>query len=365
MKEPEEDSRLRDDQRSTKRKPVDIPPSALVVKAKFWTEPDRAKVKEIAQYIIETGEAHTHPDVTYGPISKDSDVRYLEEFSLAERFQYDEDHWCVCAVCPHDLPQFKNDGVICWLPKEGTIKVAGRDCFKRLNPEMHRKAQAHYQARKKSRSDEAYLLSRLYHVPVLLGDLDHDIKVAKSFENVRAAFHSALRQHGLTELAKHTSYGKLKLDRRGRKGITGKDDYAFIEGAIFLSNTGGGFSSMLTRSRQALAKLDFGAMWEHAIYAMGDKEKAHNATMFGGAMTSWKRAVEDLERMRAFIRPSTGRALERWSLEAETSFPMLFEYAQEQIRIGLSPTRSTVIVIPEQARADLSTPPDMGPALKS
>lgn len=365
MKEPEEDSHLRDDQRATKRKPVDIPRSAREVKAKFWTEPDRAKVKEIARHIIETGEAHTHPDVTYGPISEDADVRFLEVFSLAEKFQYDVDHWCVCAVCPHDLPQFKNNGVICWLPKEGTIKVAGWDCFKRLNPELHRKAEARYHAQRKSRSDEAYLLSRLCYVPVLISDLDHDLKVAKAFENVRAAFHSALRQHGLTELPRHTAYGNLKLDRRGRSGISGKDDYAIIKGETFLSSKGGAFSAMLARSRQALANLDFGAMWEHAIYAMSDTEKAHNVTVFGGAMTSWKRAVEDLERMRAFIRPSTGRALERWSLEPETSFPMLFEYAQEQIRIGLSPTRSTVIVIPEQARADLSTPPDMGPALKN
>jgi hypothetical protein len=229
---------LLDGQQTTKRKPVVIPASARAIKAKFWSEPDRAKVKEIAHYITETGEAHLHPDVTYAPIPKDADVRFLEVFSLAEKFQYDEDKWCVCAACPHDLPQFKNDGVVCWLPEEGTIKIVGWDCFKARNPEAHKKAADRYQAQKKSRNDEAYLLGRLFYVPILLGDLDHDIVVAEAFENVRTAFHIALHEHGLRDLSRHVMHGKLRLDVRRRDGLAGNAEYATISGDQFLSNKG-------------------------------------------------------------------------------------------------------------------------------
>ena len=126
----------------TKRTPVEVPDSAREVKARFWEEPDRALVLEIVRRVSQTGDAFAHPDVTYGPIPDDADVVFLEVFSLDEKFATDEDLWCVCAACPHDFPQFKNNGVVVWLRQEGTIKIVGWDCFKSHNPEAHAKAAA-------------------------------------------------------------------------------------------------------------------------------------------------------------------------------------------------------------------------------
>jgi hypothetical protein len=349
----------------TKRTPIDIPPSARELKARFWSEPERATVLEIAKYISETGEAHSHPDVTYGPIPKEADVLFLEVFSLVERFQYDVDHWCVCAACPHDLPQFKNNGVVCWVPEEGTIKIVGWDCFKARNPEAHRKAAERYNEQQRSRRDEAYLLTRLFHVPVLLRDLDDDIVIAEAFEVVRALFHKALIELGLDDLRRHIHYGRLCLDRRRRGGITGTVEYATVAGYQFLDRTGGAFSTRLGKVRRVLTELDFGTSWQETVFAMDAKQKARTVERLGTSIKAWTRVRDELDRMRPFIQPATGRMIERWSMEPETTFPMFFEYTEAGIRIGHSKLRNTLIEISQEARAPFSVLPETGPTLKS
>ena len=75
--------------RKTKRSPVHIPDKARETKANFWAKPERALAREIAKYISETALAHMHPSVTYGPIAKNSEIHFLQKFSLNGKFKHD------------------------------------------------------------------------------------------------------------------------------------------------------------------------------------------------------------------------------------------------------------------------------------
>lgn len=357
--------------KTTKRTPVDIPDSARHVKANFWDEPERGLVLTIARYVSLTGEAHTHQDVTYGPIPQDADVRFLEVFSLDEKFKHDVDRWCVCSACPHDLPQFKNDGVVCWLPREGTIKIVGWDCFKRHNPEAHRKAAARYELDRAKRSDEKYLLARLYNVPILLSDLNIDVAIAHAVEIVRRDFHAALISQKLTDLPRHMKKGVLRLDESkmqishgtgSRRTVRTKPEYATIKGCKFLEGTSRSLTERLERVRTLLTSLNFGNRWEDAVMTMTDHEKADAAQAFGTALKDWGDVRADITEMRRFLGYATGKTIQAWSMKPNPTYPMFFEFTEAAIRIGMSPTRNVVVNIPVAALEALSVLPDMGSA---
>lgn len=358
-----------------RRRPVDIPASAREVKARFLDEPDRTLVLAIAKYVSETGEAHTHPSVTYTPVTRDCEVRYLQDFELHERFHADEDHWCVCAACPHDYPQFKKHGMIVWLPQEGTIKIIGGDCFKRLNPEAHARAEARWKADREQRSNEEYLLARLWQVPILADAIKHDLAIARAFDRVRTDFHVAIVKERLEELSRHVTGDKLiKLTRvirnthgtGSRQSITTREVYAEIKGATeFFDRAASSFSKRLATVEKALQPLNFGADWQSAVLDMSEDDKQEAARTVGATLMDWQEIRKRLDKCRDFIGQETGKTIENWSDLPGCPYPMFFEFAEEKIRIGLTPTRNTVVLLPLAAREPLSVLPTLSPDRKN
>lgn len=359
----------RQSHRRRKKTAVAIPDSSRTVKDWFLTEPERAKVLEIVKYVSETGKAHLHPDVTYAPIVKGSRIKYLEVFSLVEKFKYDEDNWCVCAACPHDFPQFKNQGIVAWLEDDRTIKIIGWDCFKRHDPDAHRAAEAIYHQDKAKRSDEEYLLRRAHLIPLLATDVAHDAAIARAFDGVRAKFHAAIHVHKLTELYRHVQKGQLKLEVRkrqhtyggGSKTVTTHPLYASIKGYAFLSTKGGNFGHKFAAVAAVLRELEARNLTPERVVSMSDAEKGKAAGDLGTALADLRSVRLELEDAREFIGPITGRTMQRWSREPNTTYAMLFEYDEVAMRIGMSPLDCTVVEIPVEARERLSGLPDIAP----
>ena len=211
-----------------KRQRIDIPPSAREVKARFWTEPERALVLKIKRFCEEKATPHLHPDVTHNAPPSDTVPRFLEKFDLPDKFSRDEDLWCPCPICSPERPQFKKDGVITWWPDEGVIRVIGGDCFQTLNPEGYEQAQRQYKADVKQRADETYLLRTLWRIPLLRSDILLDLQIARAVDAVRANLIAALAEHQIA-LWPNMKSGVLQLARNSRSSTMANAAKRYVE----------------------------------------------------------------------------------------------------------------------------------------
>ena len=349
-------------QRQTKTTKIDVPDAARTPKADYWEEPSRELVLQIAHYVAETVHAHLHPAVTYQPVIKGSPIKFLEMFDLAENLATDEDKWCLCAACGHDHPKFKRNGVICWFPEDGTIKIVGRDCYKSLDPENFEKADAQYRRDVAERKDESYLLKRLPQVPVLLTDIDNDIAVAAAIIDLRARLGAAMQTPRVSELVDHVKNGELYVDT-GAKSSTGQGVralYARIEGTSLLTR---GYPAVrdLRQAKAALMRLDWGDELPSRLANLSLKQKAEAASLFGNAWETWRTARGVIEDMQLFLSPVTGKTLETWSARPDATLSFYFSYADDEFKLGLSPTRCETVAIPMAARERLASLPTLVP----
>ena len=353
----------------TKRTKVQVPDSAFEIKAKFWQSPAWELVREIAQFVSTTGLAHMHPAITYGQVLKGSQVMFLEVFDLVQKFATRDDDWCLCAVCWHHYPQFKNHGVIAWFPDEGTIKIMGWDCYKALDPEGHAAAAAQFRLDEAQRSNERYLISRLPQVPILLADLEWDLAIAKAMVALRAAFVSALARQGLEDLPNHMKTGELLVFRGdGAEPSQAENDttirYAKIDGFALIGKSGLPLARDIEQARSAMRELKFGKGWEQKLASMSQQQMAKIAKLFGNALKSWETARSEIADRQLFISPEVGRTIQTWSDLPNATLRFYFEYDHERIKLGLSPSRCEIVEIPLQARERLSTLPDLTPNRK-
>jgi hypothetical protein len=355
--------------RKTKRTPVDIPASARERKAYFWEEPPRAKVLEIVRFVHETGKAHMHPDVTYTTISRDTEIRFLEVFSLAEKFKHDTGNWCVCAACQHDLPQFKDNGIVAWVPDEGIIVIIGGDCYKTLNPEGHERAMRLYEVDTARRKDETYLLRALRVVPILLSDIQSDLVIARAFEQVRREVIDALQKYGI-DLAYHAKGGKLKIEQRVKQRIHGSSSsrtvthrnvYAAIKGHSFLDPRLEKFSARFQALIGPLKAIDFEPPIQERVLSMTDSERRLAADTLRESIKELTALRRELDDARKFIRHETLATLRTWSDLPNATLQFFLEFDKAELRIGMSPLRNDVVRIPLEVYDELAPPPTMAP----
>lgn len=308
-------------QQLTKRTPVEIPDSSREVKARFWDEPPRAKVLEIRKYVSETGKAHLHPDVTYTPIIPGNDIRFLEVFDLVEKFKYDEDNWCVCAACKHDLPQFKEGGIICWFPSEGIIRIIGGDCYKRLNPERHHAAWKQYEADTRQRNDETYLLGALPVVPQLIDAMDHDAQIADALDKVRDGILRALDTYEI-DLWPHIKDGKLKKQEKTRQIVHGRGEartvvaktvHAPVRGHKFLDPRYGKLAPRFRAAARTISTINLDPPHEAKVLAMSDEERRQSVGVLSKALKEIHGLRRELEDARKLISHESKATFRTWS----------------------------------------------------
>jgi hypothetical protein len=95
---------------------VEVPEECLQSKW-FRDEPSKEIVKEIREYVAETGESHTWRGHTHTRPLKDAQVKYVGRFELPEKFLR-AGRLLVCPVCRPNTPHFgRRDGYIAWFPR--------------------------------------------------------------------------------------------------------------------------------------------------------------------------------------------------------------------------------------------------------
>ncbi len=353
--------------RRSKLLPVKIPERSRVAKPLFWGEPPRAKVLEIVRFVSETGKAHLHPEVTYSTFPPGTDIRFLEVFSLHERFKHDMESWCVCAACPHDYPKFKDNGIVCWFPAEGVIRIVGGDCYKRHDPLGHQMAWDRYAADKKKRQDETYLLGSLHIVPLLLRGLAADKVVAAAVDKLRVEVMAALKRYEL-DLGLHTKDGKLRTENRVRQKaygtnttriVTHKGLHAQIKGYKFLDLRMDRFAPRIEAIITALRKIDFAPPYEERVLSMTDGDRRRVASELGGALKGITKLHNELDDVRKFIAHETKATLRTWSQLPNASLGFFFEFDEGKMQIGMSGLRNDIIATPTMCYEALTPLPPL------
>lgn len=336
--------------------PICIPPEALMPKPWFSAHPGPEIVREIKEFIAETGRpylwrGHTHTEPPAG-----ARVAYIGEFDLPERYRAPY-YRAPCPCCSPIYPKYWELGKIAWFPDECVIRIIGPDCFRKLNPEGHDDALAAFRAEQQRERDIKYLLENLPVVPKLRAVVDKLFPTALAVDEFRATLQHRLNTTLRIDLWREIREGKLmKATRRteayvradGTEGSREVDDldlYASIEGHALLQPKAHRFAPQLQTIADSLDEL--------SLYQEPEATNPQHAAIRQKAAKSLGRQIRNLREisravgdLRKFASITTTATLRNWGQQKGRPLEIYAERTDNDFYIGIRREEKLRIELP-------------------
>ena len=196
---------------------VEIPDECKQPKPLLFAEPSAEIVKEIRDFVAETGQSHMWRGHTHTRPPVGARVKYRARFELPETFVRAR-KFLVCPVCRPNSRNFgKREGMIAWFPDEGVIRLIGPDCFAELNKEGHNEALDELAKREKREEEFKFLLSQRDQHRVALNVLKASQQVAEALDDFGARLRKTLTETLNIDLWPHVRSGELQVIEKFRK----------------------------------------------------------------------------------------------------------------------------------------------------
>ena len=154
----------------------------LEVKSIYNDEPSRETVREILEWVRQSGLPHEWHGHTHTKPPKDGPApKYLDEFDVPTRGR-NVHAIAPCPCCSPRKPKYKRGGKIAWFKDEGVIRLIGPECYKSLNASGHQEAMAELSARRKREQGIRYLANSLPRLEAMSAGLTEVRRVAFAVE---------------------------------------------------------------------------------------------------------------------------------------------------------------------------------------
>lgn len=121
-------------------------------------------------------------------------------------------HLAPCPCCHLHYPKYGKNGKIAYFPNEQVVRMLGPDCFARLNPEEHERANTVFQAEKRRTRSLQYLGSQLHKVPILIEAIKANFAIAQAVDDFQLDLLLRLDKCLNTQMWSHVrDNGQLKV----------------------------------------------------------------------------------------------------------------------------------------------------------
>jgi hypothetical protein len=167
--------------------PVEIPESARRVKADYPERPSDELVRQIKQFISETGTPHLWHGHTHTKPPRGGMIVYRGKYDLPKSHSgaLNRARWAPCPACHSESAWYYKNGMIVWFPEENVIRNIGGDCFKEYFGDIHEAAMRQFRIEEASRKNRDYLLGHLGVVPDAVRAIKHALPIAADVDKAR------------------------------------------------------------------------------------------------------------------------------------------------------------------------------------
>lgn len=335
--------------------PVDVPNEARAVKANYPERPSQALVKEIKQFIADTGTPYLWQGHTHTKPLPDSVIVYCGEFDLPKTHSgaFNRALWSPCPCCHSETAWFYKDGKIAWFPNERVIRNIGKDCFKKINSTGHDSALALYQLEEKNRKNLEYLLGNLHVVPEAVRLIESAKDCATDVDTVRRILAKRLSKiidfdiwndlrvdGALKRHVKRTENFVRADGTQGERPAFDIERHAGLDGYTLLNPHFQPMAPRLEKSLQKLRTIDFGNNWKDRVEAMSDIERHTAANNLAKPISSAREIFSEIEECRRFLSPVSISTLNAWGRHEDSPASLFLELKGAELLIGLNPDKT-------------------------
>jgi hypothetical protein len=335
--------------------PVEVPASARLPKANYPTRPDDELIREIKQFIAETGAPYRWHGHTHTRPPQDANIVYRGEFDLPKSHSgpLNRAKWAPCPCCHPETAWYWKNGKIAWFPAEHVIRIVGNDCFKKINAAGHEQAIAQFRVEERARRDREFLLAHLRVVPDAVRVIEHAIPAIRDVDNARHVLSTRLKQIIEFDIWNDLrADGILKIHGQRTDTYEGPDgtDYSRLVGFIEAYGPLRGYS-MLNPSaaplrpklERELAKLkanDFGDNFRARLDAMDDHERHRAANSLAKPIAAAKAIFAEADECRQFLSAESIATLNGWGREQRNSIRLYFKLEPGGLLVGRTEDRT-------------------------
>jgi len=337
---------------------IEIPPSALEVKAWFPDLPSDEIVTEIRTFIRETQQpwlwrGHTHTKPPPG-----APVEYLGEVHLPDEFKTQRHRWAPCPCCVPYRPKWRKDGRIAWFPEERVIRILGGDCFKAINSTGHFEAIVAMRRRESERKSLAYLASNAHLAPEIEAAVRAAIPAAAAVMTVKSLALRKLQGAFRINLWPHIS-GGLKV----REKVSEGDDRmvsAFVPFNGTLQSTAF-FDPAVAVDPDKLRKIadQLAEIPQSGFDEVQPKDREKHGRMLGRGLSAAREAFEAIERIRSMFRSGDIGTLRRWGSDEDAPIRFFIEFNDGRLRMGRAGDQTVTVQVPDAFWAALRPLPEI------
>jgi len=305
---------------------ITIPEASRVVKDWFSTrESADAAIPAIKAHIAATGETHTCFCHTHTSPPADAVPVYIGAFDLPDRFVKAK-RFAPCPCCWDETPKF-GQGKIAWFPDERVIRLIGPDCFKRLNPEAHERAQSVFEIEQERKRNTDFLLKNLPQLAKVVSVIERAITVADALATFHTELHGKLSAVQLN-LWQHVRRGgelfinvQEKEFRRGDDGemysrdIEVQRTYAQLTGYEMLEPVLEPLAASLRTTLSRIEPYNLGNGAQAAVDSMNDEQRRAVAEALSRSVRKAKEKIARINTLRKFTERVEINTLRNWATQ--------------------------------------------------
>lgn len=325
-----------------------VPASCFEVKAIFHTEPDRDTVREIQEWVRDTGlphewRGHTHTK----PPADGPPPKYIDEFDVPITGRHVH-AVAPCPCCSPLKPKYKRGGKIAWFEEEGVIRLIGPECYRTLNADGHLFAVAEMNARRKREQAIRYLSNSLPRLEAMAAAFAEVRKVTFAVEDFRKELLEALAIKDIP-LWDHCSLGVLSIFQKKtdlsitkdgeikRQEIDIKVACAPLRGHRMLQPHPKPFDMTLTNIGLGLTRIIDQIRENPDVSGWSDQYRADSLRSYNRTRRELLKLVSTIQDLQQFVGPIALPTLKRWGVLPEATLAVFVERVGREYRIGPNP----------------------------
>jgi hypothetical protein len=300
---------------------VEIPESAQEPKPLFPDLPGFPLVREVREWVSKNptykwrGHTHTMPNKT-------DLVEFVGMFEMPMGTE------APCPCCTPNHTKFRL-GVIGWFPETQLVRLMGRYCFRRLNPEGYELAVRRLEERQGRASTIAYLTANLHKKADAKRSAELVLGLADHLDDLQDQLGERVRQKlGIDLWQAVRDGGQLKLVTETARGAF-NTTYATVSGYRLIDPARKKLAPAL---RTAIKVLDSIPYFD--ITSSSDAERAKAARLFGKGLGLLREAFEDIDELRRFVSLQATATIRNWSLQENAPARIYIRREGQSIFIG-------------------------------
>jgi hypothetical protein len=320
---------------------VEIPASAREPKPLFAELPEFQLVREVRDWVLNNppylwrGHTHTTP-------SKTEPVEFVGAFEMPQGIE------TPCPCCTPNHTKFRL-GIIGWFPDTKFVRLMGRHCFKRLNPEGYRLAVERLQERQGTASTIAYLTANLHKKTQAKKAAESAIDIAQHLDDLQYQLGERVRlKLGIDLWQAVRDGGQLKLVTETARGAF-NTHYATVSGYRLVDPAR---KQLVPSINTAISALD--AIPYFDIASGSDADRAKAARFFGKGLGLLREVFADMDDLKQFVSVPTTATIRNWS--AQETAPAKIYMRREGLSIFIGDSKEGAQEIKLKPILDLPLP---------